>query len=157
MLGVERTPGKHLKHPPSNSSGSTDEVDSAIIFLTSSEAAQSCGACLFFPRVRTPCGRCAQVIIERKGNTTDDGEKNTRKPPKSTQPEPQTTNKQKRPEAVSPSSKQCFLCTEVRQVKKDWLRTIYGPEFTTKVCQEGQRTGEEQCEASQRGFVPSKL
>ena len=111
----------------------------------------------FFPRVRTPCGRCAQVIIERKGNTTDDGEKNTRKPPKSTQPEPQTTNKQKRPEAVSPSSKQCFLCTEVRQVKKDWLRTIYGPEFTTKVCQEGQRTGEEQCEASQRGFVPSKL
>ena len=25
---------------------------------------------LFFPRVRTPCGRSAQVIIEGKGNTT---------------------------------------------------------------------------------------
>ena len=25
---------------------------------------------IFFPRVRTPCGRSAQVIIERKGNTT---------------------------------------------------------------------------------------
>ena len=24
----------------------------------------------FFPRVRTPCGRSAQVIIEGKGNTT---------------------------------------------------------------------------------------
>ena len=25
---------------------------------------------LFFPRVRTPCGRSAQVIIEGEGNTT---------------------------------------------------------------------------------------
>ena len=25
---------------------------------------------VFFPRVRTPCGRSAQVIIEREGNTT---------------------------------------------------------------------------------------
>ena len=28
--------------------------------------------------------------------------------------------------------------------EKSWLHTIYGPEFATKVCQEGQCTSEEQ-------------
>ena len=113
---------------------------------------------VFFPRVRTPCGRCVQVIIERKGNTSDDGEKNTRKPPKRTQTRTskQQTNK-KRPEAVFPSSKTVFPLYGGETGEKNWLRTIYGPEFTTKSCQEGQCTGEEQSEASQRGFVPSKL
>ena len=41
---------------------------------------------LFFPRVRTPCGRSAQVIVERKGNTKMMGNSTQEtKPPKNTQ------------------------------------------------------------------------
>ena len=75
---------------------------------------------IFFPRARTPCGRCAQVIVvEREHNKMR--EKNTRKNSKNnktnqpTKTQPETT---KRPEADSPSYKQGFLCTEVRQVRR---------------------------------------
>ena len=70
----------------------------------------------FFPRVRTPCGRCAQVIIERRGNTSDDG-KEHKETPKRTQTK---KNKQaKRGQRQFPHHpNRCFLCTEVRQVKR---------------------------------------
>ena len=54
---------------------------------------------LFFPRVRTPCGRSAQVIIERKGTQHDDGEKNTSKPQKANK-----TNQNKNPKPKPPKA-----------------------------------------------------
>ena len=102
---------------------------------------------IFFHEYGRHVGGVPRSSLKGKETQHDDGEKNTSKPQKATktnqnkQPQPNTT---KRPEADSPSSKQCFLCTEVRQVRKSWLHTIYGPEFATKVCQEGQCTSEEQ-------------
>ena len=60
---------------------------------------------LFFPRVRTPCGRSAQVIIEGKGNTLRWWERNTSKPPNQTPTNPKTTKQTGRPEARTPTIK----------------------------------------------------
>ena len=74
---------------------------------------------VFFPRVRTPCGRCVQVIIERKGNTSDDGKRTQGNLPKEPKPEPQNNKPTKRGQRpFSHHPKRCFLCTEVRQVKR---------------------------------------
>ena len=117
----------------------------------------SCRSCLvFFHEYGRRVGGVPRSSLKGKETQLMMGKRTQGNPRK--EPNRTPTNQQtKRPEAVSPSSKQCFLCTEVRQVRKDWLRTIYGPEFSTKVCQEGQCASEEQSEASQRGFVPSKL
>ena len=54
----------------------------------------------FFPRVRTPCGHGAQVIVEGREEQSDGGEKN-----KETQHHPKPTNTTtKGPQAVSPPS-----------------------------------------------------
>ena len=42
----------------------------------------------FFPRVRTPCGHGAQVIVEGREEQTDGGERN--EDPKTNQPKPNT-------------------------------------------------------------------
>ena len=60
--------------------------------------------CLFFPRVRTPCGRCAQVIIEGRETLHDDEVRHqkhnqTSNPKQTTTPKSttkQTTNNQPR-------------------------------------------------------------
>ena len=55
---------------------------------------------VFFPRVRTPCGHGAQVIVEGREEQSDGGEKN-----KETQHHPKQTNTTtKGPQAVSPPS-----------------------------------------------------
>ena len=55
---------------------------------------------LFFPRVRTPCGHGAQVIVEGREEQSDGGEKN-----KETQHHTKPTNTTtKGPQAVSPPS-----------------------------------------------------
>ena len=46
----------------------------------------------FFPRVRTPCGRSAQVIKEGKETQRDEGDRNTSKPKRQT-----NTNQTKTP------------------------------------------------------------
>ena len=44
----------------------------------------------FFPRVRTPCGQGAQVIIERKETLLDEGEKNKDEPNQTSRTPPKT-------------------------------------------------------------------
>ena len=46
--------------------------------------------CFFFPRVRTPCGHGAQVIVEGREEKTDGGERNEdpKKQPKNQTPKP---------------------------------------------------------------------
>ena len=60
-----------------------------------------CSVCwCFFPRVRTPCGHGAQVIVEGREEQSDGGEKN-----KETQHHTKPTNTTTRgPQAVSPPS-----------------------------------------------------
>ena len=53
--------------------------------------------CDFFPRVRTPCGHGAQVIVEGREEQSDGGEKN-----KDTQHNP--NQKTQSPQAKSPPS-----------------------------------------------------
>ena len=71
---------------------------------------------LFFPRVRTPCGRCAQVIIEGKETLHDDevSHKNTTKhqQPKNKQPNQKTTtNKnQATPDPIKTGSVSSVRC-----------------------------------------------
>ena len=65
------------------------------------------GICYLFPRVRTPCGRSAQVIIEGKETQHDEGEKNTSNPKTKQQTPNKNQTKPKHhqgPEAGSPSS-----------------------------------------------------
>ena len=74
----------------------------------------------FFPRVRTPCGHGAQVIVEGKETLHYEGERtqatqNSNKPP--TQPKNHQPKSQPGQRPIPPHSK-CFLCTRVRQVKK---------------------------------------
>ena len=47
--------------------------------------------CIFFPRVRTPCGHGAQVIVEGREEKTDGGERNEdpKNQPKTKHPSPQ--------------------------------------------------------------------
>ena len=72
-----------------------------------------------FPRVRTPCGHSAQVIVEGREEQSDDGEKN-----KETQHHTKPTNTTTRgPQAVSPpscslSSVQGETCETKKSVKK---------------------------------------
>ena len=54
----------------------------------------------FFPRVRTPCGHGAQVIVEGREEQSDGGEKN-KETQRHTKPTNTTT---KGPQAVSPPS-----------------------------------------------------
>ena len=68
----------------------------------------------FFPRVRTSCGRCVQVIIESMETLQVGGGRKPKTPnqnPKAKQPNNKT---QPRPPI---QCGQCFLCTKVRQVK----------------------------------------
>ena len=65
---------------------------------------------IFFPRVRTPCGHGAQVIVEGREKQSDGGEKN-----KDHKHNPKTTTKS--PQAVSPPS--CSLSSVlVKQVRR---------------------------------------
>ena len=62
----------------------------------------------FFPRVRTPCGRSAQVIIEGKGNTKWWWGKEHKQTPNQTKNQPKHPNRttqNRRPEAESPLSR----------------------------------------------------
>ena len=54
---------------------------------------------LFFPRVRTPCGHGAQVIIEGREEKTDGGERN--KDPKKQTPKPNTQARRPTPPSCS--------------------------------------------------------
>ena len=77
------------------------------------------GLHLFFPRVWTPCGHGAQVIVEGREEQSDGGEKN-----KETQHHAKPTNTTtKGPQAVSPpscslSSVQGETCETKKSVKK---------------------------------------
>ena len=55
-----------------------------------SDASRPCGI-VFFPRVRTPCGHGAQVIVEGREEKTDGGERNEdpKNQPKTKHPSPQ--------------------------------------------------------------------
>ena len=86
----------------------------------------------FFPRVRTPCGRCAQVIVEGQETLHNDGKRTQTRP----QPRPQkaprkaTQNPKRKPPPATHRKRQCFLCTEVRRVKIDSAKFL--GEFATK-------------------------
>ena len=70
----------------------------------------------FFPRVRTPCGHGAQVIVEGREEQSDGGEKNkdTQHNPNQTQPKPKTQS----PQAKSPpSSKLSSVLGETGETK----------------------------------------
>ena len=77
----------------------------------------------FFPRVRTPCGHGAQVIVEGREEQSDGGEKN-----KDHKHNPKTTTKG--PQAESPPS--CSLSSVlVKQVRRKRV-SRKGPEFTNE-------------------------
>ena len=78
-------------------------------------------ALFFFPRVRTPCGHGAQVIVEGREEQTDGGERN--KDPKPTQT--------KHPKARRPKLHHLvvFPLRWVKRVKRR-LMAINGPEFS---------------------------
>ena len=62
------------------------------------EALAGLGGLAFFPRVRTPCGHGAQVIVEGREEQSDGGEKN-----KDPQTKPTPTNTPS-PQAETPPS-----------------------------------------------------
>ena len=76
---------------------------------------------LFFPRVRTPCGHGAQVIVEGREEQTDGGERN--KDPK-TNPKPNTQARRPKLHHLV-----VFPLHWVRHVKRK-LVAINGPEFS---------------------------
>ena len=76
----------------------------------------------FFPRVRTPCGHGAQVIVEGREEQSDSGEKEPKINPKPTE------NTAHRP---SLHHLVVFPLCWVRQVKRK-LMTINGPEFSNE-------------------------
>ena len=61
-----------------------------VFFSTSADAVWAECPGLFFPRVRTPCGHGAQVIVEGREEKTDGGERNEdpKKQPKNQTPKP---------------------------------------------------------------------
>ena len=77
----------------------------------------------FFPRVRTPCGHGAQVIVEGREIQSDGGEKDKENP---TTKQPPTTAH--RPSLHHPV---VFPLCKVKQVKRKLL-TIDGPEFSNE-------------------------
>ena len=76
----------------------------------------------FFPRVRTPCGHGAQVIVEGSEDSQM-VEKRTRTPN-----QPKQTNH--RPQAESPPS--CSLSSVLGETGETKLVTINGPEFSNE-------------------------
>ena len=78
---------------------------------------------VFFPRVRTPYGHGAQVIVEGREEQSDGGEKN-----KDNQIHPQPNKPAHRP---SLHHLVVFPLCKVKQVKRK-LMTINGPEFSNE-------------------------
>ena len=76
---------------------------------------------IFFPRVRTPCGHGAQVIVEGREEQSDGGEKN--KDPK-TNPKPSTQARRPKLHHLV-----VFPLHWVKHVKRK-LMAINGPEFS---------------------------
>ena len=71
-----------------------------IFFCLSRRLAMILSIWNFFPRVRTPCGHGAQVIVEGRESQSDGGEKNTDHKQQKTN----RTQNQKGPQAASPPS-----------------------------------------------------
>ena len=107
----------------------------------------------FFPRVRTPCGHGAQVIVEGREEQSDGGEKN-----KETQHHPKQTNTTtKGPQAESPPS--CSLSSVQGETCETKKSVYFFPRVRTpcghgaQVIVEGR---EEQTDGGERNEDPKK-
>ena len=90
---------------------------------------------LFFPRVRTPCGRCAQVIIEGWETQHIDGGSKTQNQHQNSQQQPQNPNpKQNKNQGHNQRPPINVGSVSVRMWDRweDELQNIKGPEFATK-------------------------
>ena len=103
--------------------GETGALNSAALSTSCPSAKHSPSWCHFFARVRTPCGRCAQVIVGRGGNMSEDGNSNReKKDQRKTSNQTQTAKPKPKPKGQGfPSCSTSFLCTKVRQRVKRLL------------------------------------